>query len=171
METEMIECENKTKKNRKKAMKEKRKGQNQNQKHDNVKGQITGSDKVREDDGDDGNVETRKYNADANTLIDDIDGIDNLFSVDLVEQAKKHIIFLCTLHKQGTTINIKEELSEETLRRYLKFWLPFVAHHHYTDVPLIPPPDIVWFWHCHRLAPYRYAKYVQREFFSYIILR
>jgi hypothetical protein len=29
---------------------------------------------------------------------------------------------------------------------------------------LIPPPDIAWLWHCHRLAPYRYAKYIQQTF-------
>jgi hypothetical protein len=97
------------------------------------------------------------------------------------------------LHKQGiTTINgndNEEELLEESFRRYSQLWLPFVAHHHRqqqqqqqqyrtnsgrekqthtdttTDIALIPPPDIAWFWHCHRLAPYRYAKYVQRKYF------
>jgi len=29
---------------------------------------------------------------------------------------------------------------------------------------LIPPADIAWMWHCHRLAPYRYARYVSRKF-------
>jgi hypothetical protein len=110
------------------------------------------------------------------------------FSIDLVEQAKRHIIFLRTLHKQGITIDDKEELLEESFRRYSQLWLPFVAHHHHrnhycsslddtnnetnqtptaaTDIALIPPPDIAWFWHCHRLAPYRYAKYVRRVLFT-----
>jgi hypothetical protein len=113
--------------------------------------------------------------------------MDHLFSVDLVEQAKRHIIFLRTLHKQGITINSKKDLLEESFRRYSQLWLPFVAHHRHrnhhcasldntnngkinqtptaTNIALIPPPDIAWFWHCHRLAPYRYAKYVQGVFF------
>ena len=113
--------------------------------------------------------------------------MDHLFSVDLVEQTKRHIIFLRTLHKQGITTDDKEELLEESFRRYSQLWLPFVAHHHHrnhhcaslddtnktnqtptnaTDIALIPPPDIAWFWHCHRLAPYRYAKYVRRVLFT-----
>ena len=31
---------------------------------------------------------------------------------------------------------------------------------------LIPPADIAWLWHCRRLAPYRYANYVQTRFFD-----
>jgi Glycine-rich domain-containing protein-like len=38
-----------------------------------------------------------------------------------------------------------------------------VAEHarHYPSTlhALIPPPDIAWLWHCHRLSPYEYEKY------------
>ena len=75
---------------------------------------------------------------------------------------------------------------EESVRRYTQLWLPFVvnttaaaaaatptkrtpkravqndtAH----TVDLIPPPDIAYVWHCHRLAPYTYLQYLEQEFF------
>ena len=31
-------------------------------------------------------------------------------------------------------------------------------------VPLIPPPDVAWLWHAHRLAPQRYVAYCQATF-------
>lgn len=31
---------------------------------------------------------------------------------------------------------------------------------------LIPPTDIAYLWHCHRLAPYKYLQYMEQEFFS-----
>ena len=30
--------------------------------------------------------------------------------------------------------------------------------------PLIPPADVAWLWHCHRLAPRLYKEYTQSEF-------
>jgi hypothetical protein len=33
-------------------------------------------------------------------------------------------------------------------------------------IDLIPPSDIAWLWHCHRLAPYRYMDYVQATYFQ-----
>jgi hypothetical protein len=95
-----------------------------------------------------------------------------LFSVDLPLQAKQHIIFLRNLHKHGITINDKTGY-EESFRRYSDLWLPFVRKHGYAvdkngqeggGEALIPPADIAWMWHCHRLAPYRYARYVSRKF-------
>ena len=62
----------------------------------------------------------------------------------------------------------------EALRRYEMLWLPLVIAnakdrlHPTTDsssslssssLPLIPPPDIAWLWHCHRLAPQQYRQY------------
>ncbi len=91
------------------------------------------------------------------------------FSVDLVEEAKKHIVFLRALHRHGITTNNDISSSIESFRRYSQLWLPFV-HKHYChsddNAPdLIPPADIAWLWHCHRLAPYRYAQYIKNEFF------
>ena len=41
-------------------------------------------------------------------------------------------------------------------------WLPLVAEHE--NETLIPPVDIAWVWHLHRLAPLRYASYCKERF-------
>jgi hypothetical protein len=89
-------------------------------------------------------------------------------SIDLVVEAKNHINFLRNLHINGMTLS---KPSYESFRRYSDLWLPFVMNStiNSSETPthdLIPPADIAWLWHCHRLAPYRYAKYIQRRFFS-----
>jgi len=96
--------------------------------------------------------------------------IEDAFSCNLQLEAKKHITFLQTLHLSGITI---QKPSIESLRRYSKLWLPLVYHHDRLkeknkgisesscDEGLIPPNDIAWLWHCHRLAPYRYVKHIQ----------
>ena len=88
------------------------------------------------------------------------------FSCDLIEESKSHVAFLQTLHLNGISI-LKP--THETFRRYSELWLPLVHHHHDKSESeelhaLIPPGDVAWLWHCHRLAPYRYAKYVQNTF-------
>ena len=48
------------------------------------------------------------------------------------------------------------------IERYLKCWLPLVARvggGALGGAQLIPPVDIAWVWHLHRLAPRRYAAY------------
>ena len=53
------------------------------------------------------------------------------------------------------------------IKRYVKFWLPLVSHSGYEGqgrAPLIPPVDIAWVWHLHRLAPRRYATYCMDRF-------
>ncbi len=95
------------------------------------------------------------------------------FSCDLVEESKSHVAFLQTLHLNGISI-LKPSL--ESFRRYSELWLPLVNSHyrHHQNQNqndksqelhgLVPPGDVAWLWHCHRLAPYRYAKYVQNTF-------
>eukprot|EP00551_Chaetoceros_affinis_P005432 CAMPEP_0203665918 /NCGR_PEP_ID=MMETSP0090-20130426/3047_1 /ASSEMBLY_ACC=CAM_ASM_001088 /TAXON_ID=426623 /ORGANISM="Chaetoceros affinis, Strain CCMP159" /LENGTH=599 /DNA_ID=CAMNT_0050529639 /DNA_START=65 /DNA_END=1860 /DNA_ORIENTATION=- len=97
------------------------------------------------------------------------------FSCDLVKESKSHVAFLQTLHLNGISI---EKPTFETFRRYSELWLPLVNNHHQfisssnnlegdkQELPagIIPPGDIAWLWHCHRLAPYRYAKYVKETF-------
>ena len=89
------------------------------------------------------------------------------FSCDLVQQSKDHIIFLRNLHKHGVTLT---KPSHEAIRRYSELWLPLVysmkQQNEAESEDLIPPADIAWLWHCHRLAPYRYANYVQTRFFD-----
>ena len=87
-------------------------------------------------------------------------------SLELVEQAKRHISFLQSLHRNGVTLSTPRD---ESFRRYTDLWLPLVASVcRRTDgqCKLIPPADIAWLWHCHRLAPYRYLGYVQERFFG-----
>ena len=91
---------------------------------------------------------------------------DSPLSLELVEQAKRHITFLQSLHRNGVTLS---KPSDESFRRYTDLWLPLVASVcRQTDAQckLIPPADIAWLWHCHRLAPYRYLAYVQERFFE-----
>ncbi len=97
--------------------------------------------------------------------------IESRVSCDLVTESKRQIKFLQNLHKNGVTL---AEPSYESFRRYRALWLPLVFEEHKrfhdTDqedtMRLIPPPDIAWMWHCHRLAPYRYAAYVKKRFFA-----
>ena len=80
------------------------------------------------------------------------------FSCDLVANSLKHKHFLQKIHELGVSLR---PLDLESLRRYKHLWLPLVNSH---SVDLIPPPDIAWLWHCHRLAPRDYARYVVQEF-------
>ena len=54
------------------------------------------------------------------------------------------------------------------IQRYLNCWLPLLARavggNHEVGNRLIPPVDIAWVWHLHRLAPRRYAMYCTERF-------
>ena len=100
---------------------------------------------------------------------------ENYFSCDLVKESKNHLAFLQTLHRNDISI---QRPSTESLRRYSELWLPLVYQHclerrktnstgdhqskKHSDLGLIPPGDIAWLWHCHRLAPYRYVDHVHK---------
>lgn len=86
----------------------------------------------------------------------------SVFSVDLLKNAKHHIFFL----QQLQPLFIKRP-SYKSLQRYRDYWLPLL-HHNDGRLQLIPPPDIAWLWHCHRLAPFRYTSYVKATFGSNI---
>lgn len=73
--------------------------------------------------------------------------------------ASEHIAFLRTIHVHGISLS---KPSRESLRRYTQLWLPLVAAN--MGKQLVPPGDIAWLWHCHRLAPGRYTKYVNMRF-------
>jgi Glycine-rich domain-containing protein-like len=103
--------------------------------------------------------------------------MERLFSTDLVEGSKKHVDFLTTLHSLGVTLS---PITTESLRRYLDLWLPLVQSVQRPRLLdegaarrndngdrtklLIPPPDVAWLWHCHRLAPSKYEAYVAGRF-------
>ena len=81
------------------------------------------------------------------------------FSVDLVQNALMHKWFLQRIHELGISLNQPSFLA---LQRYTNCWLPLVNK--YKDTPLIPPADVAWLWHCHRLAPKDYEEYVIERF-------
>ena len=107
-------------------------------------------------------------------------------SCDLVSNAKKHLLFLKDIHSynnttfEATSLSLEDVPSVkeiESLRRYQELWLPFVfANSMKTDesppnhdASLIPPPDIAWLWHCHRLAPQAYTEYCKTTFHGGIV--
>lgn len=79
------------------------------------------------------------------------------FSCDLVAESQKHLRFLKGLHNECITLNLRSC----SVRRYRDLWLPMVAS---VDTELIPPPDVAWLWHCHRLSPAAYAFYCSDRF-------
>ena len=86
------------------------------------------------------------------------------FRCDLVVESQKHIHFLQTLHATGTTLS---PVSATSIKRYVDLWLPMVAKvvgPTSVGLSLIPPPDVAWLWHCHRLAPLDYERYVTDRF-------
>jgi hypothetical protein len=87
----------------------------------------------------------------------------SVFSCDLVEESRKHVRFLEGLHVDGAMLT---PVLPKSLDRYINHWLPLVDREvaHYETVHLIPPPDIAWLWHCHRLAPMNYERHVRNRF-------
>jgi Glycine-rich domain-containing protein-like len=104
-----------------------------------------------------------------------------MFSCDLISNSKKHIQFLKDIHRFTTVtfvsqddITVPSVTALESLRRYEELWLPLVVATNEQTVPvvtqLIPPPDVAWLWHCHRLAPQQYSKYCYTKFHKDIII-
>lgn len=124
---------------------------------------------------DDGETKSSKSSSSSSRTSNEDTDANGSFSCDLLTQSKQHIAFLKTLHQVGITI---QKPSIESFRRYSALWLPFVhaiaiarKRQNPTEdggqdlgKDLIPPPDVAWLWHCHRLAPYRYSKYMQQRF-------
>jgi len=76
------------------------------------------------------------------------------FSLDLVEASRQHVRFLQRVHSAG--ISLRAPTAAE-FRRYEQLWLPLLKVAP-KDTVLVPPLDIAWLWHCHRLAPVSYAR-------------
>ena len=85
-------------------------------------------------------------------------------SVILNSRVIDHFLFLKTLHEQGVTSRSDDSFAE-SLRRYL-LWFDLLVQEHEqgnsTDT-LVPPSDIAWLWHCHRLAPAKYGAFVHSK--------
>ena len=81
-----------------------------------------------------------------------------------VPEMEAHSSFLCAVHSSpdgGDHLYLGEGLLN-AIHRYLSCWLPLVAANE--NAVLIPPVDLAWMWHLHRLAPLRYAAYTQERF-------
>ena len=91
-------------------------------------------------------------------------GLDS--SMDLVPlRLAEHKAFLRLVHSApggGDELYLGRALPG-AIERYLKCWLPLVARVG-GGAQLIPPLDIAWVWHLHRLAPRRYAAYCTDRF-------
>lgn len=83
----------------------------------------------------------------------------------LVSESISHVKFLKKLHKLGVSL---ERPSSVSLHRYFHLWLPLLARETQSGRPesqgLLPPPDVAWLFHCHRLTPKKYEEYVLRHF-------
>lgn len=79
---------------------------------------------------------------------------------DLIANSFLHRAFLEKIHQEVVTL--LNPLPHESLRRYRDLWLPLAYNH--PRFILIPPPDIAWLWHCHRLAPREYVNYIEHRF-------
>ena len=84
-----------------------------------------------------------------------------------VADLQYHISFLEAVHdaelNQGSALYLDRALLRAAVSRYERLWLPLVASHagpHH----LIPPIDVAWVWHLHRLAPLKYAEYCNSRF-------
>ena len=86
--------------------------------------------------------------------------VGSALSSDLALESQKHIRFLQGLHRLGVTLQTP---SPASLKRYAHFWLPLVAQEQ-DGTLMIPPPDVAWLWHCHRLAPTHYEAYLLPRF-------
>ena len=87
------------------------------------------------------------------------------FSCDLVFYSQQHVAFLRRLHKLAVTM---EPVTDQMVHRYAQQWLPLVNNSSVLQeergLRWIPPPDIAWLWHCHRLAPARYQAFCETRF-------
>jgi hypothetical protein len=81
------------------------------------------------------------------------------------ELLQQHKDFLRLVHSSaggGDHLYLGERLPS-AIRRYWLFWLPLVAEND-GKADLVPPVDVAWVWHLHRLAPLRYAAFCVQHY-------
>ncbi|XP_062592625.1 uncharacterized protein LOC134254077 [Saccostrea cucullata] len=81
------------------------------------------------------------------------------FGVDLIQASKAEYDFLKEV--QSLEYLKKESVLRYSIYRYENLWLPLVASQNESTLQpeyLHPPVDIEWVWHCHMLAPHKYAE-------------
>ncbi|KAK3246941.1 hypothetical protein CYMTET_43541 [Cymbomonas tetramitiformis] len=88
---------------------------------------------------------------------------------------RHHLAFLRRVHvaQSGESCGLYRAGSEQlavAVDRYVRCWLPLWASATLstsaagTESHLVPPLDVAWVWHCHRLAPLKYASFCRRKF-------
>ncbi|CAK9206020.1 unnamed protein product [Sphagnum troendelagicum] len=80
-------------------------------------------------------------------------------SIDLIAAAKQELDLLAQVDRHPCLYGGPVLL--RAIERYENFWLPLLDSEGKVaeeGLPLIPPLDCDWVWHCHRLNPVQYAK-------------
>ena len=81
-----------------------------------------------------------------------------------VSLVRSHVSFLRTVHVYDGRVGLYDGPAlEAALRRYLA-WLELIAGRDAKAPALVPPIDVAWVWHCHRLAPLRYAAFCEDRY-------
>ncbi|XP_061192853.1 uncharacterized protein LOC133201068 [Saccostrea echinata] len=85
--------------------------------------------------------------------------LDINFGLDLIGASKAEYDFL--IEVQGLEYLRNDAVLRYSIYRYEHFWLPLSASQSGSSLKpeyLHPPIDIEWVWHCHMLAPHKYAE-------------
>ena len=81
-----------------------------------------------------------------------------------VSLVRSHVSFLRTVHLYDGRVGLYDGPAlEGALRRYLS-WLELIAGRDAKAPAVVPPIDVAWVWHCHRLAPLRYAAFCEDRY-------
>ena len=75
-----------------------------------------------------------------------------LEEMNMPDLSLKHIEFLKGIHP-FTVEPVSLESLEHSLYRYVSLWLPLLKEESDSGDLLVPPVDVAFFWHAHRLAP------------------
>jgi hypothetical protein len=84
-----------------------------------------------------------------------------------VADVKSHIAFLERVHddalNRGSSLYLSPAMLSVAVFRYEELWLPMVAQKN-DEKGLVPPVDVAWVWHLHRLNPLGYAAFCLERF-------
>ena len=84
-----------------------------------------------------------------------------------VGEVRRHVAFLERVHDSASALYFNQGAAlTSAVARYEELWLPLLAAREQkgTTSALVPPIDIAWAWHLHRLAPLKYAAYCRERF-------
>jgi hypothetical protein len=91
-------------------------------------------------------------------------------SVDLLHESQRLINFLKAVHTSTRgALYQQSPVLDCAIRRYKSGWIPLLKtlsadpNEHKDPTELVPPVDIAWIWHVHRLNSNAYAKFVKQE--------